>query len=267
MRRVTVAALAFATACGGGAPKPVASTPAPATTSATPSPTPTPTALATPALTADTKAVRDAAARTLAACPCELEVSFPASGRDGIFYFRGVYDPRTQTTVLEESRKSGLDLRLRFVDGRTFLSVDGAWAELDFSKVPGKKAPFFSSFVLADPRIALGVAATVASAAPSGDRHGATFYDVTYDVVAAAPKVGRWAPMLKRMMPPGQSVYGTLGIVNGRVERIVFDTPEIPGKPRFAVGLILIRTGVAAPRVGVPRTFRTIDAANEDPFD
>lgn len=261
MKRAVAAALILLTACGGGDPKPAATT-APATVSQSPSATPT--ALATVELTPETKAVRAAAAKTLAACPCSVEVFVTASKGDDFAgaEMKGMYDPKTQTTTMDEyadGKRTGLVVRI--VNGRVFMSVGRDWVEISFARMPGNDVRVFTTFALMDPRIALAAAETVDLATVANTAGGTTFNDVTFDTAQASAKVGPWAPMLKRMMTPGVSVYGGVQTKGGMATRINYDTPDLAGKPVFRVTLIIVKTGVAAQRVGVPRTTRTIDAA------
>ena len=263
MKRTVAATLILLTACGGGDAKPAATTAPPATVSQTPSPTPT--ALATVELTAETKAVRAATAKTLAACPCSVDVWVTASKGDDFTRatMKGVYDPKTQTTALKEY-EGGKDtgLLVRIVNGRVFMSAgDDTWVEISFAKMPGNDVRVFGTFALMDPRIALAAAETTDLATISNISGGITFNDVTFDTADAAAKVGPWSAMLKRMMTPGVSVYGGVQLKDGLVSRIHYDTPDLAGKPRFTVTLTILKTGVTAQRLTVPKTIRTIDAA------
>jgi len=264
MRRAAAATLILLTACGGGDPKPSATTAPPATVSQSPTASPTPTALATVALTAETTAVRAAAAKTIAGCPCAVEVWVTGSKGDDFqrATMRGVYDAKTQTTALAEyDGEKPTGLLVRIVNGRVFMSAGGDWVEISFAKMPGKDLGVFGTFALMDPRIALAAASTTELATVSQESGGVVVSDVTFDTADAATKVGPWAAMLKRMMTPGVSIYGTVTSKGGVVGRVLYDTPELAGKPSFSVTLTISKLGVPAQRVTVPRTVRTIDAA------
>lgn len=267
MKRAVAAALILLTACGGGDPAPTATTAPPATVSQTPTPTPTPTALASVAPNAETTAVRAAAARTLAACPCAVSVRVSASEGDdyAVSEMRGVYDPKAQTTSLTEyndDKPTGLIVRI--VNGRAFMSAGQSWVEVTFAKMPAADVNIFGTYALMDPRIAFA-AASNASFAYVSSTAGTVVNDVTYDMTATAAKAGPWGAMLKRMTPKAVSFYGAVYVENGSVRRITFDTPDLPGKPRYGVFVEITKTGAPPQRLPVPKTTRTIDAATYKP--
>lgn len=242
------AALALLAACGGDA-KPRA--------------TPSPSA---PALPAEAKAVRDVVAKTLAACPCAVEVWVGAPESGLRVTLRGVYDAKAQTAELREFGDDGKDtgIVLRLVDGRAFLDPDlGTWFELDFSGLPKKPVSPLGPLAVADPRVSFAVAAHVTTAAEASTTDGVTLHDVAYDLAAARPTMGAWGGLMDRLMPE-PSVYDKLMTRNGLLYRMTVEASGgAPADDDLGVTLTVTKTGVAAPPVAVPQTVRMVDVANE----
>ncbi|HEV2889265.1 MAG TPA: hypothetical protein VGX28_02730 [Frankiaceae bacterium] len=243
-----LAALALLAACGGDAePKP----------DATPAPT-----QSTAALPPEAKAVRDATAKTLAACPCEVTVRVSAfAGKPYDVTLRGVYDPRTFSAELKEvdgGAETGIVFRI--VDGRTYMDpAIGQWVELDFSGLPAKPVSPLHPVALADPRIVFAVASSVSTASvANGD-----FYDVAYDMATAVPATGPWADMVKRLAP-GESVYDKVKVSNGSLTFAGFATTDSGKGDEIHVGLTVEATGRTAPGVAVPTVVRKVDVATEE---
>lgn len=262
MKRIAAVLMLAVTACGGGDPKPAATTAPPVT----PGPTTTPSPVA-PAGPAATKAVHAAVAKTLAACPCgvtivvtSMDLKNPATRSE----LRGVYDPRTQATSLASYHgEKPTRLRLRIVDGRVFVTTRDAWGEVSFAKMPGAEVTVFGHYALVDPRIAFA-AASSASSAYAYPVSGVLANDVTYDIAATTAKAGPWAAMLRRMTPKAVSFYGNVFVKGGLVDRVMFDTPTLPGKPHYAVTVEVTATGQAPQRLTVPRPSYTFDASSDE---
>jgi len=258
MRRLTVALLVAATACGGGDPKPQA-TSAPPTT---PGPVRT-----TAGVAPEAKTIRDAVARTLAACPCEVEVWAGAYATPVRITMTGVYDPKTQTTELfetEDGKRTGV--RVRVVDGRTFVDPGTSeWLELDYKNLPRKGVGVLGPLALADPRVPFAIAGSVANASQANTSDLGTLWNVEYDLVTARPATGPWAGLMARIAPEA-SVYDDLWVKNGLLHRMGF---AAGGKDveddEMSLTFTVTRTGVAAPHVTVPGGARKVDAATTNP--
>lgn len=242
-------ALALLAACGGDAK---------------PAPDATPDATqSTTTLSPEAKAVRDAVAKTLASCPCEVTMSVSATGAAKPYdvTLRGVYDPRTHSSELKEvanGEETGIVFRI--VDGRTYLDPAlGQWLELDFSGLPAKPVSPLYPVALADPRILFAVASNVSTATLAGG----DLYDVAYDMATAVPATGPWAPMLKRLAP-GESVYSDLKVTGGTVTFLTFATTDSGQGDDISARLTIDGTGRPAPNVAVPTVVRKVDVATEE---
>jgi hypothetical protein len=259
VRRAAVALLLAATACGGGNAKPQATTSPEATT---PAPT-----QSTAAVAPEAKAIRDAVAKTLAACPCAVEVwaGSPSTGQR--VTLTGVYDPRTQSTELTETddgKRTGV--RVRVVDGRTFLDPGTSqWLELDFSNLPKKTDAVLAPLALADPRVSFAAASGVANASLSNTSALGTMWDVEYDMVTARAATGPWTDLMNRLAPE-VSVYGNVWVKNGLLHRMSLDASGTPADDDdLSVTFTVTRTGAPAPNVAVPAGARKVDASTTNP--
>jgi hypothetical protein len=185
------------TACGGGGHPRASGSPA-QTSAAT--------------VTPEVAKVRAGVARTLAACPCAVQVIVSSSGADprqASYYdtFVGVYDPRTQATTLRDEKTKTVSVRI--VGGRTFAHLGSEWVELGFGALPKPATSPLFSLALADPRIAFAVAANVTVATVSDTLGGKTTYDASFDMAGTAAAAGPYGDLLRRLVID-PTVYDTI---------------------------------------------------------
>ncbi len=245
-------ALAAAVACGGGGgearTQPSPSTPAPTTG---------------PAVTPGGQEVLDAVEKTVAACPCAVEMTVHAfSGRTSYrATYTGVYDPATRTSVLKGTgEERGLELRV--VDGTTYLQPDpgGPWIHLDFGGMPATVKTAFGPLVLVDPALSFAAASNTVAAEFVSEHPLGRRYEVEYDLAAAAREAG---PLFARMLPEPTSYDDVvLAKSGGTIAQIGLETPDQGGSVSSVSALLVVRkTGVAAPQVTAPDAATKVDVA------
>jgi hypothetical protein len=245
MRRATGALALTLTlaACGGGG-HPQASG-SPARTSAA-------------AVSPEVAKVRAGVARTLAACPCAVQVIVASTGanpRQASYYdtFVGVYDPRTQSTALRDEKTKTASIRI--VGGRTFAHLGSEWVELGFGALPKPATSPLFSLALADPRIVFAAAANVTVATVSDTVGGQTTYDVSVDTAGTAASAGPYGDLLRRLVPD-PTVYDTL--VVGRDGGLVRGSLKSRDS-EYSVTLRITGTHVKAAAVTAPAGARLVD--------
>ncbi|HEX8003919.1 MAG TPA: hypothetical protein VF519_14625 [Mycobacteriales bacterium] len=220
-------------------------------------PAPTP-----PPLPPEAREVRDAVARTLARCPCEVRLRVEASGATSYdASLRGTYDPKAQTADLREVTGTvPTGIVVRVVGGRTFVDPDlGQWIELSFAGLPKEPVSALVPLALADPRIAFAAAGAVTTGVREETGDAGTRYGVEVDLAATAAASGSSNDLVRRVFP-GAAAYTDVWLKDGVLSqvRLGADTPGALG-----VLLTVLRIDLPATPVTAPDVLRTVDVATE----
>ena len=254
MRPYAVALALALTACGGG-----------------PAPESQPSASSAVPITAEAQRIRDAVATTIEACPCRVVVRVSAYALDvAPAELTGVYDADSHSGTFQVRDTHG-ELEVRLVDGGVWLTTEakaGArarWLRLDFSSMPVKPTSLFAVFAVADPGMALAMAAGTTSASLGEESRGIKVYDVTIDVPEGVAGAGPSSDLLKRLVF-GSVVYDTAQVdAQGRITLAAFTTniPEGPSGDSTLSATVRfeafgVKGGATKPPTGPTRT---VDAA------
>ena len=245
MRRVAVALMLALAACGGGGGTPKAAPTTPAATTARPVPP-------------EAQRIRDAAKKTLAACPCSFRVWVSAFGGPESYdvRLRGVYDPAMKSISYTEERVK--ELQARAVDGTVYVLVGGSWRRLDASGLPAPVKSALAPMALADPAVFFAFGSGVASATPKVP--SPLLHDVEYDMAAVLAAAGPYADLLRRMIP-GESVYESVKVAkDGTLQQVSFMTSGDDASVVHASYEVLALHQKAAP-VAAPAGAQPIDLA------
>ena len=209
MRRAAVALVLAMAACGGGgvAPKAAPTTP-PATTA--------------PPIPPEAQRVREAARKTLAACPCAFRVWLASLGTAETYdvRLRGVYDPASRSISYTEERVK--EFKSRAVDGAVYVLVGGSWRRLDTSGLPASAKSVLAPMALADPSIFFAFGAAVASDSPRVP--SPEFHDVEFDMATVVAGAGPYGDLLRRLIPEANA-YDTVKLgKDGLLRQVSFVT-------------------------------------------
>ncbi len=243
MRHAAVAFVLALAACGGGGGTPKATpTTAPATTP--------------PPIAAEAQRLRDAAKKTLAACPCRFRVWVSALGGKESYdvRLRGVYDPATKSVSYTEERVK--EFQARAVDGTVYVAVGGTWRRLDATGLPAPVKSVLAPMALADPSLFFAFGGGIASDSPNVVTP--VIHDVEYDMAAVLAGAGPYADLLRRMVPD-PSVYDSVKVANdGTLQQVSFRTSGDDASVVSATYEVLALHQKAAP-VAAPPEARPVD--------